>query len=371
VAKVMVPFLVILFSILPTVVKAHGEEEVEQASGLFSSITISLAAILVLLIIALIYLKNNIRYRNILKIGIIVVSIALVVSILNFTYVRDNDSDATHHSENENELSFQHIHGLGFSDKGELFVPVHDGFRVYHNNQWVKPDGPEHDYMGFSMVDNGFYSSGHPDPDSDLPNPLGIVKGKDNGNTLESLTLLGEIDFHGMAVGYKSHVIYVFNPEENSVLKDVGLYYSKDDAKTWEQGALNGLESTPSSIAVHPTEEAMIAIGTDQGLYLSKDYGNTLTRLLPTESITSVAFSPNGELVVGVFRDKPVLLQFDEQYQGSSMIEIPKLNAEDPISYIAVDKDGTIAISTVDKSVYLSKDSGSSWTQIAEDGLAK
>ncbi|MBN2981809.1 hypothetical protein [Cohnella algarum] len=107
--------------------------------------------------------------------------------------------------------------------------------------------------MGFSMVDDGFYSSGHPARGSKKKNPFGIVKSTDEGRSLETLTLYGEVDFHGMSVGYKSHTIYIFNLEPNSAIETTGLNYSTDEAKSWTMSEMNfeknGVAVTPYSTA--------------------------------------------------------------------------------------------------------------------------
>ncbi|MGH2537487.1 MAG: hypothetical protein ACRDHL_08850, partial [Candidatus Promineifilaceae bacterium] len=101
-------------------------------------------------------------------------------------------------------VEFPHIHGLGFSADGrQLFVPAHDGLRLFSNGQWQIPDAAGHDYMGYAPADDGFYSSGHPHPSSGLVNPLGLVKSNDGGQTLTRLGFEGESDFHLMGVGYQ------------------------------------------------------------------------------------------------------------------------------------------------------------------------
>ncbi|WP_231571354.1 hypothetical protein [Gordoniibacillus kamchatkensis] len=112
------------------------------------------------------------------------------------------------------ETTFMHLHGLGYSADGKrLFIPVHNGLKVYADGVWSDAPGEKHDYMGFSAADNGFYSSGHPAPGSKFKNPLGLVKSTDDGKTIAILALEGEVDLHGMAVGYRSYTLYVANPQ--------------------------------------------------------------------------------------------------------------------------------------------------------------
>ncbi|GAJ41635.1 hypothetical protein GCA01S_082_00040 [Parageobacillus caldoxylosilyticus NBRC 107762] len=108
-----------------------------------------------------------------------------------------------------------------------------------------------------------------------------------------------ESDFHYMTVGYKSHTIYVVNQEENKTLGQ-GLFYSKDDGKTWSPSQLNGLPQTSAgTIAAHPTDENMVGISTPEGIFVSKDNGNTFERF--TRKINTTTF---------VFQEKSITLYF-------------------------------------------------------------
>lgn len=66
---------------------------------------------------------------------------------------------------------------------------------MFENGKWYKTTKENNDYMGFNAVQTGFYSSGHPGADSKLPNPIGIKKSEDNGETLENLAV--EIELKG------------------------------------------------------------------------------------------------------------------------------------------------------------------------------
>jgi hypothetical protein len=183
---------------------------------------------------------------------------------------------------NKEVIKFQHIHGLGFTANEEIMVPAHDGIRIYKNKTggWEQSQNDGHDYMGFSIIENGFYSSGHPAQNSNLKNPFGIIKGDINGSKLKPLALYGEVDFHGMAAGYYTNSIFVINSAPNTIMKTSGLYYSTDEAKTWNQSNAENLNGQPSAIAVHPSGNKIVAIGTDEGTYLSKDFGNRFVNVL-------------------------------------------------------------------------------------------
>lgn len=70
-------------------------------------------------------------------------------------------SAAGTHSHGE-AFELPHIHGLGFTADGTtLLIPAHIGIFTVSDGIWQRPSGPAHDYMGFSISDDGFYSSGH------------------------------------------------------------------------------------------------------------------------------------------------------------------------------------------------------------------
>lgn len=267
-------------------------------------------------------------------------------------------------------IELTHVHGIGFSEDGKgLYIPSHDGLKVFEKGTWKEASGEPHDYMGFAMVDDGFYSSGHPGVGSSLKNPFGIIKTTDMGETLKMLDLYQEVDFHGMAVGYYSHAIYVLNPAANSRMSETGLYFSTDDTKSWTKSDMTGLQGSVFSIAVHPTNEAIVAFGTNEGVFLSKDYGKSFVSIVESPT-TAVTFSAKGELFAGLISDKAVLTTFNSETNEPITLSIPSLSQENAITYLAINpqNDENITFATVEKDIYMTQDSGGSWSQIADKG---
>lgn len=267
-------------------------------------------------------------------------------------------------------LYMEHIHGLGYSGDGkQIIIPAHTGLVAYSEGKWTAVDSPRIDYMGFTTVDNGFYSSGHPGDGSTLKNPIGLVKSGNLGKSLSKLDFEGLNDFHNMAVAYKSHAIYVFNEQPNAKLTSIGLYDSKDDAKTWNKAEMNGFSEEPLAMAVHPTDDKVIAIGTKSGLYLSNDSGNHFEKSLPELYITAMYFNSSGNLVVSAAKSSS-MLEVNLDTKEKKDIKLPILDSDDAVSYIAqnpVDPK-EIVITTFKKDIYLNKDSNSNWTKIADKG---
>ncbi len=303
------------------------------------------------------------RLSRTLIVGVVVILVGLTVLVAVYL-LRSNSFQSQVAAQ---PVQFPHIHGLGFSSDGDsLYVPAHIGLIVYNNNQWTIPDVPKHDYMGYAAVDDGFYSSGHPDLRTDLPVRLGLVKSQDEGRTLTTLAFSGESDLHTMAAGYNSHAVYIINSEPNSQLT-AGMYYTLDDGQTWNESLAQGIASSPIQIAAHAIEDSVVAVATDRGAYFSSDYGNTFTLISNSEPISAIAFDPDGSrLLFGYQR------LYTQNLADSvvSTLNLPTLSANDAILYIAVNPiNNNIAVATTNLDIFLSEDDGQMWRQIARQGV--
>ncbi|MFD0959634.1 F510_1955 family glycosylhydrolase [Paenibacillus chungangensis] len=267
--------------------------------------------------------------------------------------------------EKQEQILITHIHGMGYKNDGsELMLAAHDGIKVYADGKWRSGEGDSHDYMGFNVVDNGFYSSGHPSLTSALSNPLGIVRSTDDGKSLGILDLHGVEDFHGLAVGYESYAIYAYNPKPNDRMKSAGLYVSTDDARTWRLSRMEGIAGNMLAIAAHPSLEEEVAISTDTGIYVSSDYGDSFTRLDDRSDATALAYGIDGELWTG--GDWLYML-----HQGEIVsVKTPPLASDESILYIARNPQNRsdIAISTERNNIFLTGNGGEDWELIAEEG---
>jgi photosystem II stability/assembly factor-like uncharacterized protein len=269
------------------------------------------------------------------------------------------------------EGKFEHLHGIGYAgNQNAIYFATHEGLLVYQNNEWYETISNKHDYMSFSATDDGFYASGHPEEGSSLGNPLGLVKSVDSGQTLMNLGFYKESDFHYMAVGYKSHTIYVVNQEENEKLGQ-GLFYSKDDGKTWSQSQLNGLPQTSAgTIAAHPTDENMVGISTPEGIFLSKDNGNNFERFTRKLNTTTFVFQEKSILFAAIENNTPVLIKQSLESKQEQVLSIPALDAKDFIIYMASNptNDQEIVIATMSGDIFMTKNNGKSWTRLASKG---
>lgn len=268
-------------------------------------------------------------------------------------------------------VTLTHVHGLSYSADGkQIFIPSHHGMAVYSGGKWVKAAGPEHDYMGFSATKQFFYSSGHPAPGSGLINPFGLIKSGDGGKTWRKLGLEGEVDFHQLATSYGTNAVYVVTHAPNSRMSKPGIHATFNDGFSWKHAASNGLDGQLISLAVHPTNNKIVAAGTKTGLFLSTDGSDNFKRLASGAQILAAFFDLNEkQLWFSSYDGKPALTLLDWSSGKKTIINLPPLT-QDAVAYIAQNpvNQNKYVIATFERNVYLSKNLGKTWIQIVSRG---
>lgn len=316
--------------------------------------------------------------KQILILGLVSVMLAACSSNDKTDHKEHKDNQATQESPNSNDfykettdVKVSHIHGLGYPGSGDaLMLASHHGPVLYEDGVWKEATGEKHDYMGFQAVADGFVSSGHPEPGSDYKNPLGLLKSTDAGESFKQYAFEGEIDFHYLAAGYNTDRIYVYNEMPTEKLGN-GFYYSDDLGQSWTALKMGGFEAEMmSNIAAHPDEPETIAIGTDKGLYLSKDAGQTFSLATKGKMITYALLGKQHAYVAELVDDQVQLNQLNLTSKEEKSLNIPKLKNVNAIHYIAVHptNDKEISIATLQNDVYQSTDGGATWTQILAAG---
>lgn len=270
------------------------------------------------------------------------------------------------------DLHVDHVHGLGYPASGDaLMVASHHGPVLFEDGVWKETTSEKHDYMGFQAVADGFVSSGHPEPGSDYENPFGLLKSTNYGETFQQYAFVGEIDFHYLAASYNTNRIYVFNEMPTDELEN-GFFYTDDYGTTMNAMGMKGFEATMmSNIAAHPETPETLAIGTERGLYVSTDSGDSFSLVNSDLYVTYVTLSGTHAFVTAVNEEKNVELhQIDLDSNEAEKLSTPDLTEENAITFIAQHptNEKELSFLTLQNDVFQSTDGGTTWTQILAAG---
>lgn len=133
--------------------------------------------------------------------------------------------------------SVSHVHGGFVSDMG-LVVGTHDGVHTINpvNGSSTRVGSNRDDLMAFATNGEGLLvASGHPGLGSTAVNPLGLVTSSDGGVTWSTVSLAGEVDFHGLTIRGQEIVGWDTRGP---------LLWSRDGGQSWDPGP----NITPTSL---------------------------------------------------------------------------------------------------------------------------
>lgn len=126
------------------------------------------------------------------------------------------------------ELStpLDHVHAAVYVD-GQLLIGTHSGVAAADpaSGAVSKRGASQDDFMGLAGSDDVLVASGHPGAGSTLPDPVGLIRSTDGGQTWEPVSLTGEIDFHALAIDGDRIAGAATTGE---------VMYSADGGVTWE-----------------------------------------------------------------------------------------------------------------------------------------
>lgn len=268
-------------------------------------------------------------------------------------------------------VTLHHVHGLAYSSDGkQIMIPSHQGLAIYRDGKWSKAPGPAHDYMGFAAARTRLYSSGHPAEGSGLVNPFGLIRSDDGGKTWMKRGLEGETDFHLLGVSWNTNAIYVWNPEPSSKMRATGVHHTLNDGFTWQRAAGKGIQGRPHAIAVHPDDAKTVAIAAAAGIFLSRDSGENFEPIVAKTQGLTVFFDLDGKNMWHSSYDGSARLARTALQGGANTaVTLPPLT-NDAVAYIAQNPavTGEYAIATFERSVFVTRDAGRTWRQIARNG---
>lgn len=272
--------------------------------------------------------------------------------------------------------NFSHLHGLAVdpTNPDAYWLATHDGLvRADEQGRWQKVGRVQFDLMGFSASPaepEVFYSSGHPGPGMNMPNPLGVVVSRDGGLTWEPVSLAGEVDFHVMAVsGADPGLIYGWYGK---------LFRSQDQGKSWttlEAAELVHQGQGPLGFSPHPTDRNQLLAATTAGLQWSADQGASWQILLPGV-VTAAAYNPGApsEILAYLLEGGPPGLEpgLVRSRDGGKSWEPAgfKAGKSDAVSQVAIhlQAPNVIYLTTFGQNVLRSRDGGASWQTLAREG---
>ena len=268
-----------------------------------------------------------------------------------------------------------HIHGMAVDpqDPRVLYVATHGGLlRVTSGRQWTYVGDDRSDFMGFTVHPDGrgvIFASGHPDPRSGRPNPLGVLLSRDGGRTWKPLALEGAADMHAMTFALPENVLYGWNVMGRAP----GLYrLGPDDGKPQHLEA-RGLQQV-LALGAHPKERGRLLAGTNQGLVGSGDAGATwqpVPGALARTPVTALAYHPAEPSRIYAYTFKQGL-GFVRSADGGKTWKATGLllSANDGVVAIAASPHapGTVFLATAGGDVLRSEDGGTAWTPLARGG---
>ncbi|WP_214703199.1 MULTISPECIES: F510_1955 family glycosylhydrolase [unclassified Exiguobacterium] len=290
-------------------------------------------------------------------------SLLLTPLLLSACGAEEEPSD-TNQSENETTATqdmwqrvgademVSHIHGAGFwQDDERPVIATHAGLMEYREDGWYTLPTNRHDYMGFEVVEDGFYASGHPDRRTDFKNPLGVMHGKNHGVVLESRSLEGEADFHYMSAGYATGTLYVYLEEATSELEP-GFYRSIDGGSSFEPMQVQGIEEAQvAGIVADATDAERVFLYGPSGILVSNDSGDSFEPLVEAEQVVTVG-ADEGQLAYvrqtdGSFEG----VRFNLDDESTETFNLPELQADAVPIKLAVKEEHMLLV-TSDNSVY-------------------
>jgi len=182
---------------------------------------------------------------------------------------------------------FGHVHGLGVNPAdGDLYVASHLGVHRVTDGTAERIADRYQDTMAFTVIGpDHFLASGHPDLREDMPPHLGLIESTDGAQTWQSLSLLGQADFHAIEVA--TDRTYAYDALSGDLLVST-------DRRSWETRASIDV----GDMAANPGNPAVLVVTTTNGRVMrSVDSGATFETVPDTPPLLFVDWPVAGPVV--------------------------------------------------------------------------
>ena len=286
-------------------------------------------------------------------------SVALLASIALLVACSSNESTPELINETPTETTvvpsqvaqapdWGHVHNLSLTGD-TVYIGSHNGFwKQDVGKDPVLLSQPTFDVMGLAGSNDKWFASGHPGPDMEAPSDLGLIESVDGGVTWQSLSLLGEVDFHRLVSA--GDILLGITARDGSLLR------STDGGRTWSD------LQTPLifDLAINPISPDLVIATTENGSLRSEDGGANFAPIATPVQLLLVAWGDQGLYAASM--DGQILFSNDN---GVSWITRGSL-AGTPVS-LAADA-GNVA-GVVSDAILVSTDGGSTFVKrIASSG---
>lgn len=302
---------------------------------------------------------------------------AILLSTLVISACSSNEETSSGPVQLNSGDTIDHMHGLTYSNDSTIYIGTHEGMisSKDQGNTWSTVSSYDFDFMGFHTLSNGgMITSGHPGPNTDLPNPLGFMKSTDNGETWDSVSLLGKIDFHIMTSDFDNpDIIYALNQMGEGEY-GAGIFKTTDGGLNWEkiepQGLPDDLHKVYSLISL-PEDENILLAGTDIGVMRSEDGGKTWVMHDNQRFITAFSVIPNENkdlISYSITKDDAAIMISKDK--GATWEKFGLNLGQDAGNYISVNPENLeqIIVSSFNNSVFVSEDGGKNWQEVIKAG---
>lgn len=261
-------------------------------------------------------------------------------------------------------LADTHIHGLSVdrATSNRIYIATHHGLLALEDDARLSRIGSStDDFMGFSPHPTDpaiFFRSGHPSRGGNL----GVQKSDDGGLSWDTISSGGDggpVDFHTMAV-------HPTNPDLLFGWFNGQVRRSTDGGKTWE---ILPERMSILSLAGDPSNAETIYAGTQEGLLISNDQGDTWSSAEPSLAGTTVIDiepQPESGALLLTTAEKGILSIGLSPEGGKTIKELGRLPEGVIAVHIASDpknREMLYALSK-DNALYKSINGGQSWQKL-------